>query len=242
MSVLGRIRRAFSRSPAVRPDPEMGRPVRGRYDAAGYGTETKNIWINADALDADASNSLMVRRNLRNRSRYERTNNGHAAGIVGTQSNYVVGIGPTLRMKTGRPGFNRMIEAKWGNWCAATMFFRKLRTMNKAKTGDGEAFGHFRSNPGLADTVKLDLCPLECDQITAPYYIGAMDENYVDGIKFDEYGNVVSYDVLDRHPGAAWAWMGARATFQTIPQSSWPIGSTRTEAASIGASPRSRRR
>jgi len=217
VNLFGRIRRAFSRAPAVRPSPEIGRPVRGRYDAAGYGTETKNIWLNADALDADAANSLAVRKNLRQRSRYERTNNGHASGIVGTQANYVIGTGPKLRMQTGSTGFNRMIEARWGSWCAATHFMRKLRTLNKAKTGDGEAFGHFRTNPGLADPVKLDLRTLECDQITAPALTAINDENYIDGIRFDEWGNVISYEVLDCHPGALWSWIGARDGYQTIP-------------------------
>ncbi|MDD4890376.1 MAG: phage portal protein [Phycisphaerae bacterium] len=213
MSILGFIRRIFARPP--RPGVEVAnRMVRARYDAAGEGSEIKNIWANADALDADASNSLAVRQKLRQRSRYERTNNGHAAGIIGTQANYVIGTGPKLRMQTGNANFNRMVEARWESWCKASRFFRKLRTLDKAKTGDGESFGHFRTNPLLGDLVKLDLRTLECDQITSPVFVGD-DENYVDGIRYDDYGNPVSYDVLKFHPGATWT--SGRQEYETIP-------------------------
>ena len=196
-SVFGRPRRRIVDPDAVAPR----RGIKGRYDAAQEGVQVTNIWAAADALDADAANSLAVRSKLRNRSRYERGNNGDACGVIRTQSNYVIGTGPKLKMRTGSHGFNQMVEAAWKKWVKASTFNRKLRVMCKAMHGDGEAFLQITNNPGLKDRVKLDVRPIECDQITAPVMV-PNDKNYVDGVRFDPYGNPESYDVLKRHPGS----------------------------------------
>ena len=201
-----------------RPAADLSdRPIRARYDAAQDSNETKNIWSAADVLDADAANSLAVRTKLRKRSRYERGNNGHNSGILRTEGNYVVGTGPKLRLQTNSPGFNSMVEAAFQRWMKAVGFSRKLRTMCRAKVGDGEAFCLVAANPNAADQVKLDVRLIECDQVSAPM-MSADDENYVDGIRFDDFGNPLSYDVLRRHPGANWYWASAvRREFDTFP-------------------------
>jgi len=196
-------------APAPRPSIESdGRPIHGRYDAAQDSNETKNIWSAADSLDADASNSLTVRTKLRKRSRYERSNNGHNSGILRTHGNYVVGTGPKLRLQTLSPGFNQMVEAAFGRWAKTVGLARKLRTMCRAKVGDGEAFCLIALNANASDPVKLDIRLIECDQVTAPT-LKSDEENYVDGIRFDAFGNPLSYDVLRRHPGANWHWRSA---------------------------------
>lgn len=194
------------------------RPIRARYDAAQDSNETKNIWSAADALDADASNSLGVRTKLRKRSRYERGNNGDCSGIIRTQANYVVGRGPTLRMQTGSTAYNAMVEGKWKRWCKKSKFAHKLRTMNRAKTGDGEAFALLVNNPGINDQVHLDLRLIECDQVTAPTGI-ADSKNYIDGIRYDDYATPIGYDVLDQHPGSSWYSSAVRGGqgYQTYP-------------------------
>ena len=208
MSLLSRLLRRFS--PRARAPREVcgqngdGRAIRARFDAADDLNETRVLWARADALDADAANSLAVRKKLRNRSRYERSNNGYADGIVDTQANYVIGRGPKVRVETASPGFNAMVEAAWKRWCQAVKFSRKLRTLCKAKTGDGEGVALLFNNPLLGDRVQLDLRPIETDRVTAPVGSGAED-GYVDGVRFDQYGNLLAYDVLRRHPGAAWS-------------------------------------
>ena len=179
----------------------IGRPIRGRYDAASDSSETRQIWANADALDADAANSLGVRKRLRERSRYEDSNNGYASGIVRTNANYTIGLGPKLRMGTSNPAFNAMVEQRWSAWCKATGFYRKLRTIQKAKDRDGEGFGILKTNPNVRDAVKLDLQLVECDQVTTPA-LGFGEEGKIDGLTFDPFGNVVDYDVLKTHPGS----------------------------------------
>ena len=174
------------------------------YDAARPDGRNKQHWTSADALDANLSNSLSVRTTLIKRSRYETGNNGNGAGIVLTQSNYVVGRGPKLRMQTGSAGFNAMIEAAWERWWKAVAGARKLRTAVKAKVRDGETFLIARTNPRLPDEVKIDLVGIEAEQCTS-HYSGAAEEYHVDGIQFDEFGNPEYYEILRHHPGGDWA-------------------------------------
>jgi hypothetical protein len=136
-------------------------PIRAGYDAAGLGGHNQQHWAAADALDADACNSKAVRQRLAHRGRYETANNGQGKGIQLTQANYVVGRGPTLRMRTKSTGFNRMVEAAWLRWTKRIRLARKLRTAVKAKITDGDAFLVAFQNPGLCDRVQIDLRGIE---------------------------------------------------------------------------------
>lgn len=198
MSVWNVLRRWFGR---------RDRPaILGRYDAAQTVDGNANHWAAADALDADSANSLAVRKKLRERARYEVNNNGHAKGIVATQANYVVGRGPKLRMLTGSPGMNAMVEAAWARWAKTIGLARKLRTAIKAKVTDGEAFLILTQNRAIADVVQLDLVPIECDQVTSPRLPG-FEPGYTDGVRFDEFGQPIWYEVLRYHPGGSYPAM-----------------------------------
>ena len=89
------------------------RLIRARYDAAVSNDENRRHWANADNLSANAANSPLVRRLLRNRSRYEVANNSYARGIVSTLANDVIGTGPRLQMLTDNADANRFIEQEW---------------------------------------------------------------------------------------------------------------------------------
>jgi capsid protein len=175
-------------------------PIRGRFDAASDSPETRQIWMAADSYDADAAHSTGVRQRLRTRSRYEQGNNGFMDGMVATHANYVVGRGPRLRLATGNNAFNSMVEARWSDWCAASGFNRKLRTQQRAKTGDGEGIGILKTNLNIRDAVKLDYQLVECDQMTTPFLPTGVPGK-IDGLEFDEFGNVVDYQILPCHPG-----------------------------------------
>lgn len=203
------------RTPRTVSTEQRRRPIRASYDAAQDSNEVINIWASSDALDADAANSLWVRTKLRQRARYERANNGHVSGILQTQANYVIGTGPKLRLQTNSPGFNSMVETAWKRWALSVNLAKKLRTMCRAKTGDGEAFALIADNPNCPDVVKLDIRLIECDQVSAPL-TKADDENYIDGIAFDTFGNPISYDVLTRHPGSSWYAPVIRNEFKTF--------------------------
>ena len=216
---MGVFSKLFKRAPRIVTAEIPAKSIRGGYDAASGGNETKNLWTLASSLDADACNSLAVRRKLRNYSREERNNNGHCAGIISTHTNYIVGTGPKLRVLTQSTGFNQMVETKWEQWCKATRFTAKLRTMCMAKICDGEAFAILADNPNSTDLVSLDLRLLECDQITAPV-MKTDDEQYVDGIRFDGFGNPASYDVLRQHPGSSWYSSAISTEYDTVPAAS----------------------
>jgi capsid protein len=195
-----------SREPAT-VDMDTPRPIGGSYDAASLDGMNTRHWLAADALDADSANSKTVRQRISRRARYELSNNGQGKGVQLTQANYVVGRGPKLRMQTGSPRFNSMIEAEWKRWAKEAKLAKKLRTTIKAKVSDGEPFFIITQNPKMRHRVKLGLRMVECEQVTTPY-LGANEPNKIDGIEFDEYGNVLFYDVLKHHPGSQWSGLG----------------------------------
>ncbi len=175
--------------------------LRATYDAARTSTEYQNIWANADAFDADSAHSREVRHALIQRSRYEAANNGYADGIAQTYSTDLVGVGPTLQMETSSQGFNRMVENAWFYWSKATKFRRKLWCMAHAKHVDGESFATMRKNPNLRHEIKLDIVLHEADQVQTPY-LPFGEPGRIDGIRFDEFGNPLVYEILKQHPGA----------------------------------------
>jgi len=177
------------------------RVVRGRYDAATTTDENRRHWANADGLSADAAASPEVRRILRNRARYEVANNSYARGIVLTLANDVIGTGPRLQMLTESAETNRLVEKEFMRWARNIGLAEKLRTMRVARAEDGEAFAVLTSNERLSTAVQLDLRLIEAEQVTTPVMTLA-DENAVDGIVFDDFGNPVEYHVPKVHPGS----------------------------------------
>lgn len=211
MGLLNLIRRrkpevqAQAAAPIAPVAPPVAAPVikviRARYDAAQNTPGFKNYWANADQLDADSAHSPQVRHSLIARSRYEVGNNGYADGIAQTYSTDVVGTGPLLRMQSGSDNFNQMVEREFYAWCKAVHFRRKLWCMVHAKHTDGEGFGSLRQNNRIRHAVKMDVVLHEAEQVQTPY-LPFEEAGYIDGIKFDQFGNVEWYDLLQHHPGA----------------------------------------
>lgn len=182
------------------------RDVQASYDAARTTDEFKNYWANADSLDADGANSRSVRATLVNRARHEVANNGFSDGLVQTHANYLVGKGPSLRLQTLTPEFNTLVETQWHLWAKAVLFRRKLWCMAHAKVQDGEPFGIVRNNPKVRHAVKLDVVLIETEQCQTPMLPYSVP-GYIDGIKFDEFGNPEWYDILPNHPGGQFGFM-----------------------------------
>lgn len=205
LSMSGRARREL---PELQPAGlRSRRTIAARYDAASDSDEFRNYWANADRLDADSAHAPGVRARLVARSRYEVGNNGFADGMVQTYATDVVGVGPKLRMQTKDKAFNQAVERQWLRWCKAVQFRRKLWCQAHAKVQDGEAFGILRTNPLLAHPVKLDYVLVETEQCATPL-LPHRAVGYVDGIKFDAWGNPVWYDILPYHPGGLWGFAG----------------------------------
>ena len=176
-------------------DRSKRRNVEATYDAARESDEFKNWWANADHYDADSANSRTIREKLVSRSRYEIQNNGYSDGIAQTYSTDLVGTGPQLRMQTASEAFNQMVELSWSFWTQATLFRSKLWTMAHAKHSDGEGLGVVRTNRAINHPVKLDVSLYETEQCQTPS-IPFDEPGYIDGIKFDEFGNPLWYDIL----------------------------------------------
>lgn len=177
------------------------RHIRAKYDAAQDLQDTSHHWANTDSFDADSANSRDIRQKLVQRSRYECANNGYADGIANSYANDAVGIGPQLRMQTGSTPFNQLIEFNWSLWCDAVHFHAKLWTSARAKHVDGEGLGILRLNKGVSNPVKLDWVLYETEQCQTPF-LGFGEEGKIDGIRFDQFGNITQYEFLTEHPGS----------------------------------------
>ncbi|MCB9838211.1 MAG: phage portal protein [Phycisphaeraceae bacterium] len=193
--------RVIDRSPSVR-SVLVRRSVRAGYDSAVTNDGNRRHWAGADGLSADAAASPEVRRLLRNRARYEVANNSYARGIVLTLANDAIGTGPRLQMLTDDPEANAVIERVFARWATAVGLPETLRTMRMARAEDGEAFAVLASNPELNSPVTLDVRLVEADQVTTPD-LSILDDNAIDGIVFDRFGNPTEYHILKSHPGGS---------------------------------------
>ncbi|MBL9030298.1 MAG: phage portal protein [Phycisphaerae bacterium] len=182
-----------------------GTALRAGFDSAVTNDHNRKHWAGADGLSADAAASPEVRRTLRNRARYETANNAYAKGIVLTLANDVVGTGPRLQLLTDDDDANERLEQAFMGWIKAIGLPEKLRTMRASRATDGEVFAVLVSNPRLPTPVKLDIRLVEADQVTTPD-LWPVDDNAVDGIVFDAFGNPVQYHILKGHPGDTRSW------------------------------------
>jgi capsid protein len=185
--------------------------LRARFDAAQTTDDNRRHWTNADSLSPDAALSPDVRRLLRNRARYEVANNSYAKGIGLTIANDTVGTGPTLQLLSEPEEFDeedqKQVETLFWEWAQEIRLADKLRQMRFARFDSGEAFALFVNNPGLYGPVKLDIQVIEGEQIADPSLVPSpLDPQQQDGIRYDQYGNPVSYRKLRIHPGSlAWS-------------------------------------
>lgn len=180
--------------------------VRAGYDSATDGDWNAKHWSAADNHDADSANSKGVRAKLVTRSRYETQNNGYVDGMTTTHADYLVRTGPTLQVLSGNTGFNTAVEVSWASWCTAIQFRRKLWCMAHAKTQDGEPIALVRDNPRVGHAVTLDVVVCETEQCQTPM-LPFGEVGYIDGIRFDPWGNPEWYDILPQHPGGPWGYL-----------------------------------
>lgn len=177
-------------------------PITGRFDSALTTVDNRQHWSPADGLAADAAGNAGIRYTLRNRARYEVANNCYCRGVGESIATDFVGTGPRLHIDDERlsPDERAEVERKFWTWTQAINLPGKLKTMRKARRQDGEAFACKITNPNLPGPVKLDLRLIEADQVRF-VDIQLLLVPSVDGIRFDDYGNPVSYHILRVHPG-----------------------------------------
>lgn len=214
-----------------KPARPKARGSSAKYDAAQTTDENRNLWRDADGLSANAANSPDVRQKLRNRSRYEDQNNGYYGGLILGRANDTVGTGPRLQLSFSPVGntddaedqaskLARQVELLFQEWDEATGFGEKVHLLDTTWTKDGEAFALFVNNRQLPeDMPNVDLLVIEAEQISTPGF----DWNTpgaVDGIRFDENGIPIEYDVLKHHPGDSTGWAVDSGDYNTYRASS----------------------
>jgi capsid protein len=188
---------------APRSTSRRGRgTLAARYDAAQTTADNRNHWAAADSLSPDAAANPFVRKKLRDRSRYEAANNCNLRRMLRTQAKGIIGTGPRLQMLTPDENLNRQIEKSWQLWAKAVNFSAKLRTMRETRAKDGEVFATITNNPGVRNPIKVDINLHEADMITSDILTTQIQDNEVDGIKYDRYGNPAEYRLLKYHPGS----------------------------------------
>lgn len=202
MGILGSVVRMFSPRPKGRGAPSR-RPtgIRAKYDAAQDTDEFRRYWGNADNLSADAANSPVVRRKLRDRCRYEVANNPFGRGLADTLANCTVGTGPKLQVNLRERDVRSTIERAFDAWAIRSDLAGALRLARKMRVHDGEAFFLLSSTDGTGG-VSLRFHLIEPDRVATPDML-VPRPNAVDGIVFDAIGNPSKYHVLKQHPGDA---------------------------------------
>ena len=174
--------------------------VSARFDAAQTTKDNVRHWSMADYCSADQEAKPEIRRILRQRSRYEIANNSYAKGLVQMLANDTIGTGPRIQLLTEDEAYNEEIEAEFMQWSEAVKLPQKLRMMRIARCQDGESFGVLATNPKVRHCVKMDLILVEADRVSGELRL-VEDDNSVDGITYDQWGNPVNYRVLKYHPG-----------------------------------------
>lgn len=166
------------------------------YDVERDTDASKGHWSNAKAATVAQVTRLGTRRTLRDRARYEVRNNSYASGVGHTLANFTIGTGPRPQV-LGHEAHSQ-IEEDFRAWAANDGLAEKLRLMRFARYESGEGFllrGSRSIDEDSATEVSLTLLPVECDRFTDSAGGGSLDGS--DGIKFDRYGEPVSYAVRD---------------------------------------------
>lgn len=175
--------------------------IRGVWDAAQTTDENKKHWANTDDFGPVWSTYVSDRKVLRERSRYEVSNNSYLRGIVNTLAQNLVGPeGPTLQARHENAEVAEAVETLWRQYAKKVRFGETLRTAKVAKTVDGEAFGLLVEAPYLDFAVRLNMKLIEADQVTTPWAV-FKPWLAIDGIEFDQYGEPLYYTILRVHPG-----------------------------------------
>ncbi len=178
-------------------DTATRKHVRASYDISRSTDENENLWKYVDSLSAADANSPTVRKIIRERARYEVANNSYADGIVDTIAADT--IGPEVQLQLGDSELAQRTERAFADWARAVNLWAKCRTMRRAKCVDGEAFALLVTNRKVPNRIKLDLRLIECDMVES--WTSAMNENEIDGIRFDDAMNPTEYRILKTHPG-----------------------------------------
>lgn len=179
--------------------------LQAAYDAATDGGRNAEHWTMADGLSAAAANNYETRRRIREKARYEYSNNGFAKGLAWTLATDLVGTRLRVQFQNGDKAMDKLYEQRLSRWMKKTKLARKVRTGRVVRMVDGEAFFVRTYSPNQKGRIKTSVRLVECDHFEDPTY--SDEKNYVGGIRFDPRdGEPLSYTMLVDHPGDNFAW------------------------------------
>lgn len=175
--------------------------LQAAYDVA-VGKRNVEHWAMADGLSAAAANSYAIRKDIREKSRYEYSNNSFAKGIAWTLATDLVGTRVRIQFNTGDKKWDRFTESAVMRWMKATKLAKKLRTGRIARSVDGEAFFIKVYSPRMRGSkVKVGIRLVECDHFDDPEQYDTT--NKISGITIDPRDSEpVSYTMMRQHPGS----------------------------------------
>jgi capsid protein len=186
----------------------LRKEIAARYDLAdNRGSAFVQHWSNADNLSPDAANQYGIRRKLRSRSRFEAgENNPYLKGTLLQVCNDFTGTGPKWQIIDTRiPKKDRKeIEAIRADWATLTSARENLWRMRMSKIVDGESIKVSYPDLKLDCPIKINFSVLEADQMTtegAPLPRNVLQNNIIDGVKFDRHKKPIAYYLLEEHPG-----------------------------------------
>lgn len=189
-----------------------GNPLRPRKHVnlnAAYDVLTRQFdsdhWLNATPRNSAAIDTRETLQRLRDMSRTEARNNPHLRGLTLKIVNETVGTGPRLSIEPLTVSERSMraaarVEKLWQEYTVAINFNEKLRLMNEERITAGESFAVVQTNRAL--DVPIDIRIFEGEQIRSPDWLpeDGNEDGTVDGIKFDNSGNIAFYTRMDHHP------------------------------------------
>lgn len=178
--------------------------LQAAYDAAKDGGRNDEHWKEADGLSAAAANSPSVRKKMRERARYEYSNNSFARGLNWTLALDLIGTNVRIQFDASvGKRLKALLDERVTKWFKAIRLSRKLRMARIARGVDGEAFFLRTYSPRLKNKVKTTLRFVECDHFDDP--MGMEEPNYVGGVRIDPRdGEPMTYTMMKQHPGDAY--------------------------------------
>lgn len=181
------------------------RQMQAAYEVIKRRSETDS-WKYATSDSANAIDTPETRRELRDLSRYEEKNNPHLRGLLLKLDHAVIGKGPRLEIEpvsSSKPNLAgaKQVETMFAEHAEASGFVKKLNLFNHERMPGGESIAVIGVNRKLE--VPVDFTVYEGDQFSTPQFEWDGQEEFIDGIELDAYGNPAFYNRLKRHPGAS---------------------------------------
>lgn len=188
-----------------KPQPKVKRgPVAmraGALDSVSYSTDDVDYWKFANSVTGDQIANHADREEARKRCRYQYLNDPYARNIVRNLAVAVVGTGATIQIIGDKDNDKaEVVEDRFKKWANAVGLHETVSLMVQSLGYDGESFLQFVQNPKMPQGVSVAI--IDPARICTPTF-GAyntqfgIDENVLDGIRFDTYGNPTYYAVAE---------------------------------------------